>query len=150
MVLNIGSSEEDYLLEKLKYFLNYELSSSSLFFISFVYASTFVLAIIAAVVFTPFLIYVLYRNRKYLWLILFFALIVFPPLIIYLTNIKGMFLSVVLYIELGLFYFYCFVLRFVVADWVEDMKARAFRKMCEAEKEQNKKLFEQQFGSSGN
>jgi hypothetical protein len=150
MVHSISLSKEEYLLKKLKYFLNYELSSSSLFFISFVYASTFVLAIIAAVVFTPFLIYVLYKNRKYLWLILFFVLIVFPPLIIYLINLKEMFLSIVLYVELGLFYFYCVVLRFVVADWMEDVKARAFRKMCEAEKEQNKKLFEQQFGSSGN
>jgi hypothetical protein len=142
---NIGYSEEDYLLKKLKYFLNYELSSSSLYFLSFVYFSTFVLAIIAAVIFTPFLIYVLCKNRKYSWLILFFVFMIFPPLIIYLINLKEMFLSIVLYIELGLFYFYCVVLRFVVADWVEDVKARAFRKKYEAEKEQNKKMFEQQF-----
>ena len=146
---NIGYSEEDYLLKKLKYFLNYELSSSSLYLLSFVYFSTFVLAIIAAVIFTPFLIYVLYKNRKYFWLILFFVFILFPPLIIYFTNLKEMVLSIALYIELGLFYFYCVVLRFVVADWVEDVKAREFRKKYEAEKEQKKKVFEQQFEKFG-
>lgn len=146
---NIGYSEEDYLLKKLKYFLNYELSSSSLYFLSFVYFSTFVFAIIAAVIFTPFLVYVLYKNRKYFWLILFFVFIIFPPLIIYLINLKEMVLSVALYIELGLFYFYCVVLRFVVADWVEDIKAREFRKKYEAEKEQKKKMFEQQFEKLG-
>jgi hypothetical protein len=147
---NIGYSEEDYLLKKLKYFLNYELSSSSLYLLSFVYFSTFVLAIIAAVIFTPFLIYVLYKNRKYFWLILFFVFILFPTLIIYFTNLKEMVLSIALYIELGLFYFYCVVLRFVVADWVEDVKAKEFRKKYEAEKEQKKKVFEQQFEKFGN
>lgn len=142
---NIGYAESDYFLTKLKLYLNFELSSSALYIMSFSYGIVLFLTAGAALIFTPLMIYVLFKMRKYFWLLLFFTLVILPPPIVYLISSDKTYFTVLLFIELGIFYFYCVVLRFVVNDWVEEIRSREIRRIQQAEIEINKKMFMEQF-----
>lgn len=142
---NIGYAESDYFLTKLKLYLNFELSSSALYIMSFSYGIVLFLTAGAALIFTPLMIYVLFKMRKYFWLLLFFTLVILPPSIVYLISSDKTYFTVLLFIELGIFYFYCVVLRFVVNDWVEEIRSREIRRIQQAEIEINKKMFMEQF-----
>jgi|WetSurMetagenome_2_1015567.scaffolds.fasta_scaffold790173_1 hypothetical protein len=144
---NIGLNENDYLLTRLKYYLNYELSTAALYFLSYAYGITLFISALAALIFTPVLIYTLYKTRKYFWLTAFLVLVILPPLVVYIYiagNPKEYIMELSL-VELGFFYFYCFILRIVVIDWVEEIKWKSVLKNQVAESEMNKKIFEQQF-----
>ncbi|MBI1938616.1 MAG: hypothetical protein HYS25_10885 [Ignavibacteriales bacterium] len=142
---NIGYAESDYLLTKLKFYLNFELSASALYILSYSYGSVLVLSAGAALIFTPFIIYSLYKTQKFFWLSSFFVLIIIPSPIVYLVSEDKTFFSVLLFVELGVFYFYCVILRFVVNDWAEEIRWREIRKLQKAEFEMSKKMFMEQF-----
>lgn len=142
---NIGYAESDYFLTKLKLYLNFELSSSALYIMSFSYGIVLFLTAGAALIFTPLMIYTLFKMRKYFWLLLFFTLVILPQPIVYLISSDKTYFTVLLFIELGIFYFYCVVLRFVVNDWVEEIRSREIRRIQQAEIEINKKMFMEQF-----
>ena len=142
---NIGLVENDYLLTRLKYYLNYQLSASTMYFLSYAYGFTLFISALAAIIFTPLLIFTLYKTQKYFWLTTFLVFIIIPPPIVYLVGKHKAYFIELSLVELGFFYFYCFILRLVVIDWVEDIKWKAVRKIQEAADEENKKIFEQQF-----
>jgi hypothetical protein len=82
------------------------------------------LAIIAAILFAPFMLYVLFKEKRYGWII-FFIIIVLLPLLIdvlffYHTNVY----LILLFIPLALFYFYCFLLRITIRDWMQEKNAK--------------------------
>lgn len=107
---------KDYNVRKLKKWLNYELSTSMLFFLNFAYGFSFILIILAAVIFTPFLLKTLYEEERFGWLI-FFAIIVGLPLVSLLLFANSQWFSIAVYIPIGTFYLYCFILRLAVSDW---------------------------------
>ena len=131
----------DSLLVKLKYYLNYELSST-LLFILWYSPFTLIVVSILAIVFAPFMIYVLYKTGKKGWLIFFTIMIILPPVSFVIFAGFNFYLMVLLYVELGLFYFYCVILRFVVNDWVEENSWKAVRKEQEEGYKLEKEVFE--------
>jgi len=109
-------------LDRLALYLNYELSASLLFGLSF-FAGTFLIAaLILAGVFIPYLIYVLIKEGRHGWII-FFNLMVVLPLIFSLLFIPSYF-SVFILVSAGLFYCYCFLLRMTVNEWISERNWR--------------------------
>ncbi len=105
-------------LRRLAQFLNYELSASVLFFLSFFNAIALIIAGIAAVVFAPYMIYVLFKENKRSWIIIFTVLIIFP--LLFSLILFREYFTIFLLISMAIFYFYCFMLRIAVSDWVKD------------------------------
>lgn len=107
-------------ITRLQKFLNYEISSSLLYFLSFFAFALILFASAAAIIFTPYMLYVLYREKKKGWIILFAAVVIVPVIFLLLSTAIAEFSNILLFITLGLFYFYCFLLRFEVNDWVRE------------------------------
>jgi hypothetical protein len=111
-------------LENFAKYLNYELSTSLLFFSSLFAGIFLILALIAAILFTPYMLYMLYKEKKNGWIIFYFLLVALPLIVIFIISLTVDFIAPLLLIPLGLFYFYCFLLRFEVNSWIRERNAR--------------------------
>ncbi len=81
---------------------------------------TLLVLIVLAIVFAPYMLFVLYKNGKRGWLI-FFGVLVGIPTVLAFSSTDNIVLSTLLhYLPLLTFYFYCFLLRLSVDDWVSD------------------------------
>jgi hypothetical protein len=108
----------------LKKYLNYEVSSSILYFLSFqVFFFIFIVSA-AALAFTPFMLYVLFTEKKNGWIIIFIVIVIVPIILLLILAVMVEFSRPLLFISLGLFYFYYFLLRFEVNDWVREASAK--------------------------
>jgi len=105
-------------IDRLATFLNYQISASLLFISSFVVWLFIVAALIVAGIFIPYMIYVLLKEGRNGWIILF-NLMILPPLIISIIFLPSYFSSAVM-ISVGLFYCYCFFLRMAVGEWIRE------------------------------
>lgn len=132
---------QNYNLTRLKKYLNYELSSSILFFLSFQGFIFIILASIAALIFTPFMLYVLFTEKKKGWIILFIIIVIVPIILLIVSSILFEFSRPLLFLSLGLLYFYFFLLRFEVNDWVREANARNQYLIDKKEKEYDLKTF---------
>jgi len=110
---------KNYNLSRLKQWLDYELSTSTLILLSWFWNITIIVAAITAIIFTPFMLKILFEERRFGWIITFIILVILPTGgILFIDNTLGyqyIFGGVILV----LFYFYCFVLRFVIKDWMQ-------------------------------
>lgn len=77
-----------------------------------------ILASLAAIFFTPYLTYVLWAEKKHLWLITFYLLIVVPFIMVLIFFESYLFYWT--FIILAMFYFYCYALRFSVNSWIRE------------------------------
>lgn len=105
-------------LDRLALFLNFELSSSILFMMSFFAVIPIIIAMLLAGIFVPYMIYVLLKEGRHAWIILFNVLVILPLLLI-LVFIPSYFTIFVLF-SLAMFYFYCFMLRMAVNEWIRE------------------------------
>lgn len=117
-------------LDKLSKVLNYQLSTTVLLILTYAGGLTIVVTTIAAILFSPYMLYVLYLEKKYGWII-FFTILVFVPIVIFIS------LSIweLLFVPLALAYFYYFLLKFVVRDWIQERNSKiAFMKQLKQSK----------------
>ena len=119
--------DRSYNLTRLKRYLNYEVSGTILYVLSFQVFIFIFLAAAVALIFMPFMLYVLYTEKKKGWIILFVLIVVVPFVILLVTGLIFEFSKPLLMIVLGLFYFYCFLLRFEANDWVKESNARSYK-----------------------
>ncbi|HKB87823.1 MAG TPA: hypothetical protein VKD08_16725 [Ignavibacteriaceae bacterium] len=117
--LDLFPRESD--LVNLKKYLNYHLSSFLLFALSFFSLILILLLTAAALIFTPYVIFVLYRNDKNGWILSLILLIILPAIIFILVVKPVAAMVLLLLIELALFYVYCFSLRLAVDGWVKEI-----------------------------
>lgn len=75
---------------------------------------------IAAVLFTPYIFYVMIKEKKYGWIITFFAMIILPLLFAYIIFRDALFFEALMLLPLGSFYFYCYLIKFEVDRWLSD------------------------------
>ncbi|MBU2494681.1 MAG: hypothetical protein KJ571_18825 [Bacteroidetes bacterium] len=115
---------QNYNLIRLKKYLNYEVSGLVLFILSFQVFIFIFLASAAVLIFTPFMLYVLYTEKKKGWLILFIIIVFIPLMVLIVSFIFIEFSRPMLFISIGLFYFYFFLLRFDVNEWVREAGAK--------------------------
>ena len=128
-------------LERLKKYLNYEVSSSILYFLSFMAMIFLFLALLAAIIFTPFMLRVLYKEKKKSWIVLFIVIVILPVIIFSILAVFFKFSVSLLLIPIGLFYFFCFMLRFSVNGWIRESEFRKKYLKEKEERENEMKLF---------
>ncbi len=120
MELNL-ISDERYYLQKLSRFLNYNISTSLLFILSYFGGILLVAAIIAAIIFTLLMLYVFIKLKKVSWIISFCIIVIIPIIIGLILGYEIGNLYVFLLISLGFYYFYCFVLKYMVNDRLKEI-----------------------------
>ena len=139
------TSDERYYLKKLSKVLNYHLSTSLLFILSFFSSIMLTAAIIAAIIFVPIMLYILFKLKKTSWIILFCIIVLVPLTICIILGLEIGYLSVFLLISLAFFYGYFFILRFMVNDSLHELLAREELELEMKEEKEKKSAWESQF-----
>lgn len=124
-------------LNRLSKILNYQLSATVLFLLWYGGILTLGIVTIAAILFSPYMLYLLYLEKKNGWIIFFVVLVLLPTIAITLSSILEL-----LFIPLALAYFYYFLLKFVVRDWIQEKNAK--RELHERIMESKKKHEEEE------
>ena len=119
----------NYHLTLLGRILNYQISFAVIVTVYLVLFSQGVIPILiiitlVAIIFTPYLLFVLKIENRKGWIYLFISLVIFPIIISTVLYFVYQFLLPLLFIPLLLFYFYCFLLRFSVNEWLADLRAK--------------------------
>jgi hypothetical protein len=103
--------------------LFYELSTSVAFVLFSFYPINLYVIIIVAILFTPYMIYVLIKERKYGWIAIFFFMVVLPYPVLYKIIGDYILLSGWMLLPIIPFYLYCFLIKFSVDDWLREYSA---------------------------
>ena len=127
-------------LAKFYQYLNYEVGSS-LLLVGLLFMPILLeeLLKLAAILFTPYLIFVLYKEEKYGWITTFIAIVLIPVL--------GLLVFAFQYNVLALlpFYFYCYLLRFEAKNWLKEKRSRNELVLQKIRKENKSNEFEDVF-----
>lgn len=115
--IELENISDNYHLSKLSKVLNFQMSSSILFLLSFFGSVFLFFAFSAALLFIPYLNYVLWVEKRRLWLVIFYVLIILPIIITFIL-IPAYTIYTAL-VSLSLFYGYCYVLRLSVNEWIK-------------------------------
>ena len=91
---------------------------------------------LAAILFTPYIFYVLSKEKKFGWIILFFIMIIIPELIGYLIFKETLAFEAALLIPLAFFYFYCYLIKYEVDKWIGDYNWHQERLQQKEEREE--------------
>ena len=113
-------------VQRLCTLLNFELSISVMFLLQFLWQITLFLAAFAAILFTPYLLFVLIKEKKFVWVGLFIAIVILPIIIIVLFLSEHLFYLAFIQVPLLLFYLYCFMLRFDANEWLREMNWKIY------------------------
>lgn len=119
----LSNSKSDH-LSNLSYILNFEISTLGLWGLSFFYAFLYGLVIIAAVLFTPYLLFVLFKEKRHGWITFFILLVLLPLFLVLLFTDDSMYTGIAFNIVLAFFFLYCFLLKFSVKDWLHEREAK--------------------------
>ena len=79
-----------------------------------------IIAISPPVLVTPFIFYVLYREKRYGWLVSYFIIVILPVVIFYVIFQEMIEYIVWLPVYMVPFYFYCFLIKFSVDEWLKE------------------------------
>lgn len=115
---NIISNIES--VERFAFILNFELGTSVLLFLQGNVWIALPLIIIAAVIFTPYMLYILTIERRFNWIIIFIIIVILPFILFYFFSKDSYALEAFLLIPFIFFYFYCLLLRLSVNQWIKD------------------------------
>jgi hypothetical protein len=100
--------------------LFFELSTSTAFIVQSFWPINLYVIIGAAILFTPYMLFVLIKERKFGWIIMFFLVIVMPYPVLYLIIGDYILLPGWMLLPIIPFYFYCFIIKFSVEDWLRE------------------------------
>lgn len=118
------SLHSNYRLAQLDKYLNYHIATFALFIASWFGLLFLLIAALAALIFAPYMLYVLYKENKKGWIIFFGVIVIIPLIVFIIISFLDPFLKPAALITIGLFYFYCFLLRFSVNDWIREERAK--------------------------
>lgn len=79
-----------------------------------------IISISPPVLFTPFIFYVLYREKRNGWLMSYFILVILPVILIFLIFQDNIEHIIWLPIYMVPFYFFCFIIKFSVDEWIRE------------------------------
>ncbi len=112
-------------LQRLHYFLSYNrytiFTYGGFFFIPFV--PLYMLLVVLAIAFGPYVIFVLYRNGKRGWLLAFGLVVGIPTVLAFIPVHDIVAQTALHFLPLLTFYSYCFLLRLTMSDWISDLSA---------------------------
>lgn len=114
-------------LRRLYYWLSYHRFTGLLYGGLFILPWVIILAalILIAVVFTPYMLFVLYKEGKRGWLIFFAFLVGVPVALAFVSTGSPIFDAVLDFMPLLAYFFYCYLLRFSVREWISDANMAA-------------------------
>ena len=118
--------DSNYNLRRLNQWLTYELSSIVLYALSWFVSFTIALMTIAAVIFTPIMLKILFQEGKYGWITFFVVIVIVPTIVLFATGWHQLHGHTLALIPLASFYFYCFLLKFVVRDWMDKPHSKIY------------------------
>lgn len=104
-------------LRRFRTILYFELSTAVIFILNFWPINLYVI-VGASILFTPYMLYVLFKERKYGWIVIFILMVVLPYPVIYLIIGEYILLTAWLLLPVIPFYLYCFLIKFSVDDWL--------------------------------
>lgn len=138
---NIINSAAESHLRKLSKILNYELASSILLVLSWISVLAMPLMILAAIMFIPYLIFVLTILKKWGW-ISGLLVFVFVPLIGVVFLASGSeYLNYFLLIPMTMFYLYCFLIKNSVREWLHSIEEKKRYQQEKTKREVENKIF---------
>ena len=107
-------------LKRLQFWLNYEISGTGLFFISWIAFGkiTFYFIYLIVAVFSVYMLYVLFIEKKFGWIISFFVFVLLPGVLLKIFLNHSEIYKYFALLPFGLFFFYCFLLRLTINDWL--------------------------------
>lgn len=108
---------KNYNVRRLQQWLGYEISTLLLMLLSWFWNIAIILMIIAAFLFTLFMLKILFEERRFGWIIFFFLFVIIPTCGFFFLEIDASYKFAIEMIPLALFYFYCFVLKLAIKDW---------------------------------
>lgn len=114
----------NYNLERLQKILNYNLSTSALFVLWYFSGLSILLIIVAAIIFSPFILFVLYKEKKSNWIITFGVMVFIPMILVAFFLRSSGYASIGALVVLALVYLFCFVLKFSVNEWIKEERAK--------------------------
>lgn len=109
-------------VEKFSAILNYEISSGILLLLLnqvWIALIALSLIIIAAVLFTPYMLYIFIKERRFGWLLSFLILVIAPAIVLYFFSRHSYAFEAVMLIPFILFYFFCLLVRLAVNQWIK-------------------------------
>lgn len=114
-------------LKRLYYWLSYQRFTGALYggLLFVPWLLILVVLIALAVVFAPYMLFVLYKQGKRGWLIFFVFLIGVPVGMAFVSTGSEPFDAFLDFMPLLAFYFYCYLLRFSVREWISDASMAA-------------------------
>ena len=129
---SLMSAEEAHLTELHKW-LTYELATFPFAILLFVMPGfLFMIAVYAAILFTPYMIWRLAQCQRYGWITAFVILVGLPFAIRFVFE-SGMTANFILtWLPLAMFYLYTFTLRHSVTGWIEELKWKRHNKRIAA------------------
>lgn len=110
-------------LRRLYKILNYELTTPALLILIFLPGAGFILNL-AILLFTPFMLYVLYKAGKMSWLVTF-ILLIFIPFIAARFYIDTPQVKMIVSLAIVMMFFlYCFLLRYSIGNQLNDLDGK--------------------------
>lgn len=120
---NEAGLHNDYDLVRLGKYLNYHISTFVLFIASWFSLLFLFIAALVALIFAPYMLHVLYKENQKGWIIFFGVIVIIPLIVFIVISFIDPFLKPAILLTIGLFYLYCFLLRFEVNDWIKERRA---------------------------
>ena len=69
-------------------------------------------------IFTPYIIYVLFTEKRFGWLLTYFIMVIIPAMIA--ITVLGIAYGLIILILFAPFYFFCFIIKFSVDEWIRE------------------------------
>ncbi|HSW55120.1 MAG TPA: hypothetical protein VLH59_08525 [Ignavibacteriaceae bacterium] len=101
-----------------------------------------ILIVGAAVLSTPFLFYVLIKEKRWAWIIIFVVMVVLPCLFYYSISFGYFFTIFGMTVVMIPFYLYFLLLRYTVGEWLAEYEGQEMRK--ERKREEARRLKEEE------
>ncbi len=67
---------------------------------------------------TPYIVYVLFIEKRFGWLVTYFVIVLIPGIIA--ITVLGFEYGLIILILLAPFYFFCFIIKFSVEEWIRE------------------------------
>lgn len=114
-------------LKRMSRILNYQLSSNALLILSFFNGWLILLLVTAVIAFMPYILFVLWTEKRFGWITFFVILVIIPLLLEFIFFYHTAGFAMLLIIPLAFLVFYCFLLKYTVKDWIEEREAYLLR-----------------------
>jgi len=134
------------LLDRLALILNFEIATGFGYLFYFLYEILIMVFAIAALLLTPFMLFVLFKIKKFGWIVFFFLITGIPLVLSFIVSQVLWWPQVFLYSSILGFYFYCFLLRVVVNDDLKNIVAKENLYYQKDEMKKERQLLKDQYG----